>query len=86
MRNLWAGRFAVALRDHFSYYYSNSGNYDNEMPFSFTLGCGTWGGNITTENITYKHFLNITWVSSPIEPVVPDENTVFAEHWKKYGK
>jgi len=66
--------------------YANSGNYDNGMPFSLTLGCGTWGGNITTENITYKHFLNITWVSSPIEPVVPDENKIFADHWKKYGK
>ena len=28
------------------------------MP-SFTLGCGTFGGNSTTDNITYKHLINI---------------------------
>ena len=65
--------------------YANSGNYDNGMPFSLTLGCGSWGGNITTENITHKHFLNITWVSSPIEPVVPDEERIFGAHWEKWG-
>ena len=66
--------------------YGNSGNYDNGMPFTLTLGCGTWGNNITTENIHWKHFLNVTWVSKPIEPVVPDENTLFSAHWKKFGK
>jgi len=66
--------------------YGNSGNYDNGMPFTLTLGCGTWGNNITTENIHWKHFLNITWVSKPIEPVIPDENVLFGDHWQKYGK
>jgi len=66
--------------------YGNSGNYDNGMPFTLTLGCGSWGNNITTENIYWKHFLNITWVSMPIKPVVPDENELFSAHWEKYGK
>jgi len=66
--------------------YGNSGNYDNGMPFTLTLGCGSWGNNITTENIHWKHFLNVTWVAKPIEPVVPDENALFGNHWKKYGK
>ena len=26
---------------------------------SFTLGCGTFGGNSTTDNISYKHLINI---------------------------
>lgn len=65
---------------------ANSGNYDNGMPFSLTLGCGTWGGNIASENITYKHFRNVTWVSKPIPPVVPTEEQIFASHWAKYGK
>ena len=59
--------------------YGNSGNYDNGMPFSMTLGCGSWGGNIASENIIWKHFLNTTWVSKPIEPVVPDEAELFGE-------
>ncbi|HEY60698.1 MAG TPA: aldehyde dehydrogenase family protein [Anaerolineae bacterium] len=66
--------------------YANSGNYDNGMPFSLTLGCGTWGGNITTENITWKHFVNITWVSKPIDPIVPNEEVIFGSYWEKFGK
>jgi len=66
--------------------YGNSGNYNNGMPFTLTLGCGTWGGNITTENINWKHYLNITWVSKPIEPVIPDQEKIFAAYWEKFGK
>jgi sulfoacetaldehyde dehydrogenase len=66
--------------------YANSGDYVNGMPFSLTLGCGTWGGNAASENITWKHFINTTWVSEPIEPVIPDEEAIFGGHWKKYGK
>ena len=65
--------------------YGNSGNYDNGMPFALTLGCGTWGGNITSENVHWKHFINTTWVSMPIPPVVPDENVIFGVHWQKFG-
>jgi sulfoacetaldehyde dehydrogenase len=64
----------------------NSGNYNNGMPFTLTLGCGSWGGNITTENIHLKHFMNVTWVSKPIEPVVPDENKLFGNYWNQFGK
>jgi sulfoacetaldehyde dehydrogenase len=64
----------------------NSGNYNNGMPFTLTLGCGTWGGNITSENIHWKHFMNVTWVSKPIEPVEPDQQQIFAEYWQKFGK
>jgi sulfoacetaldehyde dehydrogenase len=64
----------------------NSGNYNNGMPFTLTLGCGSWGGNITTENIHLKHYMNITWVSKPIEPVVPDKDKLFGSYWEKYGK
>lgn len=66
--------------------YGNSGNYDNGMPFTLTLGCGTWGGNITTENINWKHFMNVTWISKPINPVVPDMDKLFGAYWEKYGK
>jgi sulfoacetaldehyde dehydrogenase len=65
--------------------YGNSGNYDNGMPFALTLGCGTWGGNIVSENVHWKHFINTTWVSMPIDPVIPNEAEIFGEHWEKYG-
>jgi sulfoacetaldehyde dehydrogenase len=66
--------------------FANRGNYDNGMPFGLTLGCGTWGGNITNENVQWKHFINANWVSMPIPPVVTDEAVIFGEHWKKFGK
>lgn len=66
--------------------FGNSGNYDNGMPFTLTLGCGSWGGNITTENIHWKHFMNVTWISKPIPPVVPNQEKLFGAYWKKFGK
>ncbi len=53
---------------------ANSGAWTNGMPVTLTLGCGTWGGNISSENITWKHLINTTWVSSPIpNRQLPDE-------------
>lgn len=66
--------------------YANSGNYNNGMPFALTLGCGTWGGNITSENVHYKHFMNVTWLSYPIPEVVPNEEQIFGQVWQKFGK
>jgi len=60
----------------------NSGNWDNGMPFTLTLSCGTWGGNIASENITWKHFINTTWVSAPIEPVIPSDEELFGDLMK----
>ena len=57
----------------------NSGNWDNGMPFTLTLSCGTWGGNIVSENITWKHFINTTWVSAPIKPVIPTDEELFGD-------
>ena len=59
--------------------FGNSGNWDNGMPFTLTLGCGTWGGNISNENIVWKHFINITWVSLPIPEKVPKDEDLFGD-------
>ena len=58
----------------------NGGAFFNGMPSTVSLGCGSWGGNITTENIHYKHFLNITWVSEWFPPQKPSEREIFG-HW-----
>lgn len=59
--------------------YGNSGDWGNGMPFTVSLGCGTWGGNIVSENITLKHYINTTWVSYPIEPIIPTDEELFGE-------
>lgn len=60
---------------------SAGGNLWNGMPSTVTLGCGTWGGNITTENIHWKHFINVTWLSEPIPPTDINEEDVFGSVW-----
>lgn len=42
---------------------ANSGNKMNGMPMTSSIGCGTWGGNATSENIHLHHYMNTTWVS-----------------------
>jgi sulfoacetaldehyde dehydrogenase len=65
---------------------ANGGNFFNGMPSTTTLGCGTWGGNITTENINYKHFLNLTWVSRLIPTVKPTDEEMWGTFFEKYGQ
>ncbi len=65
---------------------ANGGNFFNGMPSTVTLGCGTWGGNITTENIHWKHFINVTWVSEPFEPVRPTDDEIWGRFWSRYEK
>jgi sulfoacetaldehyde dehydrogenase len=64
---------------------ANGGNFFNGMASTVTLGCGTWGGNITTENITYKHFLNITYVSQWFPPVKPEDDEIWGDFQKRYN-
>jgi sulfoacetaldehyde dehydrogenase len=37
-----------------------------KLSVTMTLGCGTWGGNSTSSNVSWEHLLNYTWVSYPI--------------------
>jgi sulfoacetaldehyde dehydrogenase len=65
---------------------SAGGHFHNGMPSTVTLGCGTWGGNITTENIHWKHFINVTWVSEPLPVAKPTEEEIWGSLWTKYGQ
>jgi sulfoacetaldehyde dehydrogenase len=58
---------------------ANAGAFNNGMPMTSSMGCGTWGGNITSENIALKHYMNVTWVSRPIAEDRPSEAELFGE-------
>jgi sulfoacetaldehyde dehydrogenase len=60
---------------------ANAGSFSNGMPMTSSLGCGTWGGNITSENIHLKHYMNVTWVSRPIPEDRPSEEELFGEFY-----
>jgi sulfoacetaldehyde dehydrogenase len=57
----------------------NSGNWFNGLANTFSLGCGTWGGNIVSENVTQKHYMNITWVAEPIDRKEATEEEIFGD-------
>lgn len=57
----------------------NSGSATNGMPPTSSMGCGTWGGNIVSENITLKHYMNTTWVARPIAEDMPSNEELFGE-------
>jgi len=63
-----------------------AGSPRNGMPYTLSLSCGSWGGNITTENVNVRHFFNLTWVSRPVAPRSITVNSVFKEHIAKYGE
>jgi sulfoacetaldehyde dehydrogenase len=56
---------------------SNAGGWTSGMPFTVNLGCGTWGGNIASENVTWRNYINTTWIARPIEPVIPSDEELF---------
>jgi sulfoacetaldehyde dehydrogenase len=60
---------------------SNAGTFSNGMPMTSSMGCGVWGGNITNENISLKHYMNVTWVSRPIAEDRPSEQELFGEFY-----
>ena len=68
--------------------FATGGSFDNALPFSLSMGCGTWGGNGFSDNLNYRHFLNITRVVHPIAPELvqePTEEMLFGEYRRRHG-
>jgi sulfoacetaldehyde dehydrogenase len=65
---------------------ANAGSFTNGMPMTSSLGCGIWGGNVTNENISLKHYLNVTWVSRPIPEDRPSEQELFGDFYGFHGE
>ncbi len=65
---------------------SNSGNLWNGMRQTFSLGCGSWGGNATNNNITWRDLINETWVSKPLAKTkeIPADDILFGAVMDKF--
>ena len=50
------------------------------------MGCGTWGGNSVSDNVNYRHYLNIVRIVRPIPVNEPIEDEFLADYWNQYGK
>jgi sulfoacetaldehyde dehydrogenase len=66
--------------------FGNGGGFDSGLNFTLSMGCGTWGGNSISENLSYRHFLNITHVSTMIPEDRPSEEALFGPLWERYGR
>jgi sulfoacetaldehyde dehydrogenase len=64
--------------------FATGGSFNNGLPFSLSMGCGTWQKNTIDNNLNYKHFLNITKISKPIEGKEPSLRDFFEEYCAKY--
>ena len=66
--------------------FGNGGGFDSGLNFTLSMGCGTWGGNSISENLNYRHFINITHLSTTIPEDKPSEEALFGAHWERYGR
>jgi sulfoacetaldehyde dehydrogenase len=65
---------------------ANSGSWFNGQPTTDTLGCGSWAGNMTSDNIDWRHFLNYTWLSLPVPEYISSDEELFGNYLNQYGK
>jgi sulfoacetaldehyde dehydrogenase len=66
--------------------FGNGGGFDNGLNFTLSMGCGTWAGNSISENLNWRHFVNLTHLVTTIAEDKPGEDTLFGPYWAKYGK
>jgi sulfoacetaldehyde dehydrogenase len=66
--------------------FATGGSFNNGLPFSLSMGCGTWQKNSIDDNLNYKHFINVTKISTIIKGNEPKLRDFFEDYCKKYHK
>ena len=64
--------------------FATGGSFDNGLPFSLSMGCGTWGGNVTDQNVHYRHFMNVTKVVRTIASREVTVEDMFADYQRRH--
>lgn len=65
--------------------YATGGSFDNGLPFSLSMGCGSWGENSISDNVNYKHYLNTTRVVRTIPISEPTDEEIFGKYWQEFN-
>ncbi len=65
--------------------FGNGGAFDNSLPFTLSMGGGTWAGNVIDENLNYRHFINRTHLVTTIPEDKPSEQELFGPYWERVG-
>ena len=63
--------------------FATGGFFNNGLPFSLSMGCGSWGGNSIDENLNWKHFINRVKIVRVIEEDKPNLEDLFGDYWSK---
>ena len=63
--------------------FATGGFFYNGLPFSLSLGFGSWGGNSIDENLNWEHFINKVKIVRVIEEDKPNLEDLFGEYWSK---
>lgn len=66
--------------------FATGGSFENGLPFSLSMGCGSWGGNSIDSNVNYTHFMNVTKIVRPIAENMPELDEIFSGYWRDAGK
>jgi sulfoacetaldehyde dehydrogenase len=65
--------------------FATGGSFENGLPFSLSMGCGTWGGNNFSDNMSYRQYLNTTRIVRAIPARMPSEQEIFGDYLRAYG-
>ena len=63
---------------------ATGGSFENGLPFSLSMGCGTWGKNNFSDNMNYRHYLNITRVVRAIPERVPQVEDLLKDYFVRF--
>lgn len=66
--------------------FATGGSFDNGMPFSLSMGCGSWGGNSIAENLNWRHFFQTTKIVRTIKARIPALDDIFEDYWSVVGR
>lgn len=66
--------------------FATGGSFTNGMPFSLSMGCGSWGGNAVDENVHWKHYLQSTKIVRETPAREPSLEDIFKDYWEASGQ
>ncbi len=66
--------------------FATGGFFNNGLPFSLTMGCGSWGGNSIDDNLNWRHFVNRVSVVRTVPERRPELDEIFGDYWDRFGK
>ena len=58
--------------------FAAGGSLSNGFAATTTLGCGSWGGNSISENLDYKHLMNVSRIGKVIDKPIPTDEEIWA--------